>query len=73
MMKISTATLVSTLVLGLAFWYAYWWSAGEAPTAEETMLLVGIAAAISAGAVALRARMRRSAQKEAGDAPSETS
>ena len=69
MMKFSTATLVSTLVLGLALWYAYFWSAGEAPTGEETTLLVGIAALVSAAAVALHARLRRPAAGKAGDAP----
>ncbi len=69
-MKFSTATLISTLVLGLAFWYAYWWSAGEAPTGEETTLLVGVAALMSVAAVALRTRLRRPATRKADDAPS---
>jgi len=62
--KLSAATIACSLILSLAFWYAYWLSWGEAPAPQETALLVGIAIALVIGAASLRARLRRAGNKK---------
>ena len=62
--KLSATTIVYSLILSLAFWYVYWLSWGEAPSAQETGLLVGIAIALVIGAASLRARLRRAGDKK---------
>ncbi len=52
-MKLSAAMIACSLTLALGFWYAYWASAGEAPTSEETTLLVGVAVALVVGTTML--------------------
>jgi hypothetical protein len=56
--------LASSLLLGVALWYLYWVSAGEAPTGQETTLLVGIAVALVIGTAMLRARLRRAKESK---------
>jgi hypothetical protein len=57
--KLSAAMIACSLMLALGFWYAYWASAGEAPTSEETTLLAGVAAALVVGTTMIWSRFRR--------------
>ena len=63
-MKLSAAVVACTLVLALGFWYVVWTAWGEAPAPEETAVLVGIALALVLGGAAVRARLRRAADKK---------
>ena len=58
-MKVSATLLACSLILALAFWYAYWVSTGEPPTAQDTALLVSVSVAIVAVTAMLRNRFRR--------------